>query len=70
MKEDIARVAAVREEIGPDTTLMVDANMGWTVAVAVAAAKELAKCGFVVVFGFWNARLGRGIACPFSDREV
>ena len=50
VKEDISRVAAVREEIGPDISLMVDANMGWTVAVAVAAAKELAKCVFCFCF--------------------
>ena len=63
VKEDISRVAAVREEIGPDISLMVDANMGWTVAVAVAAAKELAKCVFFLfffVFDFGRSKTGFG----------
>ena len=38
-REDAERVAAVRNEIGRDTTLMVDANMQWTTATAIAAAR-------------------------------
>ncbi len=41
LKEDIERVAAVRNLIGPDITFMVDANMGWTVEHAIKAAKML-----------------------------
>ena len=37
LAEDIDRVAAVRELIGPDITFMVDANMKWSVEEAVKA---------------------------------
>ena len=40
--EDVARVAAVREAIGPDLTLMVDANMGWSVDQAIRASHAFA----------------------------
>ncbi len=34
-KEDVARVEAVREAIGPDIDLMIDANHAWTTAEAI-----------------------------------
>ena len=37
--EDIERVRAVRELIGPDMPLLVDANMRWSVAAAIRAAR-------------------------------
>jgi L-alanine-DL-glutamate epimerase-like enolase superfamily enzyme len=42
LADDVARVAAVREAIGPATTLMVDANYGLTVDAAIAAARAFA----------------------------
>ena len=39
LEEDIARVAAVRELIGPDVAFMVDANYSMSVEEAIAAAK-------------------------------
>ncbi len=39
LAEDVARVAAVREAIGPDTAFMVDANYAMRVDEAIAAAK-------------------------------
>jgi len=36
LAEDIARVAAAREAIGPDISLMVDANNAWNAAQAIA----------------------------------
>lgn len=39
LREDVARVAALREQLGPDIPLMVDANMRWTVDQAVRAAR-------------------------------
>jgi L-alanine-DL-glutamate epimerase-like enolase superfamily enzyme len=33
LEEDIARVAAVREAIGPDVTFMTDANYSWFVHI-------------------------------------
>ncbi len=43
LSEDIERVKAVREMIGPDVVFMVDANMSWTVEKAIKAVKELEK---------------------------
>ena len=42
LTEDVERVAAVRQLIGPDIPLMVDANMRWSVDEAVRAARALA----------------------------
>jgi L-alanine-DL-glutamate epimerase-like enolase superfamily enzyme len=42
LSEDLARVAAIRELIGPDVPLMVDANMGWRVEEAIRASRALA----------------------------
>ena len=39
LSDDAARVAAVREEIGPERTLMVDANYALSVEEAIAAAR-------------------------------
>ncbi len=41
LEEDMERVAAVRELIGPDIVFMVDANMKWSIETAVRAAKLL-----------------------------
>jgi L-alanine-DL-glutamate epimerase-like enolase superfamily enzyme len=42
LQEDVARVKAVRDLIGPDVTFMVDANYGLDVSQAIAAAKAFA----------------------------
>ncbi len=42
LEEDIARIAAVRELIGPDTAFMVDANYSMTEKQAVMAANAFA----------------------------
>ncbi len=42
LSEDVARVRAMREHLGPDFPLMVDANMRWTVDQAIRAARALA----------------------------
>ena len=41
--DDRRRVALVRDEIGPDRTLMIDANQNWDVDTAIARASELAE---------------------------
>ncbi len=41
LRDDIDRVRAVRELIGPDVLLMVDANMKWSVETAIRAARQL-----------------------------
>lgn len=43
--EDVARAAAVRDLIGPDTTFMVDANMKWDAKTAISAAREFHQLG-------------------------
>jgi len=40
--EDVERVAAIRQLIGPNRRLMVDANQGWDVPTAVRVTKALA----------------------------
>ena len=40
LSEDLARVRAVRDCIGPDMPLMVDANMRWSVEQAIRAARS------------------------------
>jgi L-alanine-DL-glutamate epimerase-like enolase superfamily enzyme len=45
LSEDVSRVKAIRELIGPDIPLMVDVNMGWTAEQAIQATKVLADYG-------------------------
>ncbi|HET6549307.1 MAG TPA: enolase C-terminal domain-like protein, partial [Solirubrobacter sp.] len=40
---DVARAALIREEIGPDRFLMMDANQVWDVETAIERTKELAE---------------------------
>lgn len=42
MADDFARAEAVRDLLGPDRAFMVDANYGWSVDQAIAAAKGFA----------------------------
>ena len=42
LEEDVERIAAVRNEIGPDATFMVDANYAMSVDQAIAAARAFA----------------------------
>jgi L-fuconate dehydratase len=44
-EDDERRVALVREEIGPDRTLMIDANQNWDVNEAIERVTALAKHG-------------------------
>lgn len=43
LREDLVRLAAVRERLGPDPMLMVDVNMGWDLTRARAAGPALAE---------------------------
>ncbi|MGE3925382.1 MAG: mandelate racemase/muconate lactonizing enzyme family protein, partial [Lautropia sp.] len=43
LADDIDRVGAIRDAIGPDVTLMVDVVQGWTPAQAIRAGRELAR---------------------------
>ena len=42
-EDDARRVGLVREEIGPNRTLMIDANQNWNVDEAIARVNELAQ---------------------------
>ena len=42
---DIPRIAAIREAVGPDIRIRVDANQGWTAAQSVAIIKKLEDKG-------------------------
>ncbi|MEM7131928.1 MAG: mandelate racemase/muconate lactonizing enzyme family protein [Chloroflexota bacterium] len=42
LSEDVARVSAMRDFLGPDFPLMVDANMRWSVAESIRASRALA----------------------------
>ena len=41
--DDIRRVGMVRNEVGPDRTVMVDANQRWNVGEAIERMRELAR---------------------------
>ncbi|MEJ7689831.1 MAG: enolase C-terminal domain-like protein [Nocardioidaceae bacterium] len=43
LDDDVARVAAVRDAMGPGGRVRIDANGAWTVHEAVVAVKELAQ---------------------------
>ena len=43
LAEDVERVAAMRKLLGPETPLMVDANMCWSVDEAIRAARAFAE---------------------------
>src|SRR5262245_20062877 len=42
LRQDVERVRAMREHLGPEFPLMVDANMRWSVDEAIRAARALA----------------------------
>ncbi|RJE73163.1 mandelate racemase/muconate lactonizing enzyme family protein [Reichenbachiella sp. MSK19-1] len=44
LDEDIARIKAVREYIGPDVTFMVDANYSMSVDKAIECSKRMEEC--------------------------
>lgn len=48
-EQDVRRVRAVREAIGPDVALTIDANGGWDEAEAAACLEELADCRLALV---------------------
>jgi L-alanine-DL-glutamate epimerase-like enolase superfamily enzyme len=47
LSEDVARVRAMREFLGDDFPLMVDANMGWRVDQAIRASRALSEFGLL-----------------------
>jgi muconate cycloisomerase len=45
LAEDVARVRRIREAVGPDVALRVDANQGWDVPGALRAIRAMEPCG-------------------------
>lgn len=45
LEDDLARVAAVREALGPEGHIRVDANGNWGEDAALSALERLAECG-------------------------
>jgi L-fuconate dehydratase len=43
LDDDMRRAAIVREEIGPNRMLMMDANQAWDVGTAIHHMKKLAQ---------------------------
>ena len=76
LAEDVERVKAMRDMIGPDIVLMADANMRWSVDQAVRASRALAEFDL-----YWleeplipddlagHARLAREGALPIATGE-
>jgi L-alanine-DL-glutamate epimerase-like enolase superfamily enzyme len=73
---DEVRLAAVREAIGPDTTLMADVNQGWNRDQALESAGWLRKYGLywleepVVAEDYESLRaVGQGAGIPIATGE-
>ncbi len=76
LSEDVERVAVMRDKLGPDFPLMVDANMRWSVAEAIRAAQALQPYGL-----YWleepiipddidgHARIAREGSIPLATGE-
>jgi L-alanine-DL-glutamate epimerase-like enolase superfamily enzyme len=47
--QDVARVRAVREAIGPAIDLVIDANCGWSAETAIDCVRQLADCRLSLV---------------------
>ncbi len=76
LREDVQRVAAMREHLGEGFPLMVDANMKWTVDQAIRAGRELLPFGLLWIEEpvipddlAGNARVVREAAHPIAAGE-
>ncbi len=75
-EQDVARVRAVREAVGPDVRLGVDANGGWAPRVAIQTIRRL--CEFGIYFAeqpvapldiTWMADVRRQVPVPVMADE-
>jgi D-arabinonate dehydratase len=76
-EEDLTRVAAVREALGPKSKLMVDANCAWSPAMAIAMGREMEQHNL-----YWieepvatddiegSAEVARALAAPVAGYET
>lgn len=74
--EDAARVRRIREAVGPDVALRVDANQGWDVPTALRAIRAMEPCGLDFVeqpVPRWDlaglAEVGRRVSVPIMADE-
>lgn len=77
LEEDVERVRAVRRAIGPDVTLMADANQGFTVDHAVRLGRRLEEFGlawFEEPVPAWDldgsARVAAALDTPVASGET
>lgn len=75
--EDIARVAAVREAVGEEVHIMVDANNAWTTSTALRAGREFDRLGIhwfeepvATEDRLGSAALGRALDMPIAGYET
>jgi muconate cycloisomerase len=47
--QDIARVRAVRDAVGPAIAIVIDANCGWDVDTAIRCCRELKTCNLALI---------------------
>ncbi|SEQ08542.1 mandelate racemase/muconate lactonizing enzyme family protein [Piscibacillus halophilus] len=45
IEQDLKRIQAIREQIGPNATIRLDANQGWSVKEAIYAIQKMEKLG-------------------------
>ena len=76
-EEDLARVAAVRQALGPKAKLMVDVNCAWSPAMAIAMGREMERHNL-----YWieepvatddiegSAEVARVLAAPIAGYET
>ena len=48
-RQDVARIAAIRDEIGPDKILRIDADEAWSAKKAIQCIRELEEFGLALV---------------------
>jgi muconate/chloromuconate cycloisomerase len=73
---DVARIRRIREAVGPDVSLRVDANQGWDRATALRAIRQMEPCDLAFVeqpVPRWDleglAQIGRSVSVPIMADE-
>ena len=76
LAHDVARVRRIREAVGPDIALRIDANQGWDRATALSAIRAMEPYGLDFVeppVPRWDleglAHIGRSVAVPIMADE-
>jgi len=76
VSHDLARVRLIREAVGPQISLRIDANQGWDRATALRAIRAMEPCGLDFVeqpVPRWDleglAHVGRSVAVPIVADE-